>query len=99
VHRAPWPTADPLRAVAGDADPTILDAAGRALAALRKVKSEAKVSMRTPIVAGELVVPAAQLALVEAARADVLAAGRAAVELVGEDVDLPIARDVELEQA
>jgi valyl-tRNA synthetase len=99
VHRAPWPTADPLRAVAGDADPTILDAAGRALAALRKVKSEAKVSMRTPIVAGELVVPSAQLALVEAARADVLAAGRAAVELVGEDVDLPIARDVELEQA
>ena len=97
VHRAPWPTAAPLRAAAGDADPTTLLAAGRALAALRKVKSEAKVSMRIRIVAGELVVPGAHLALVAAALGDVLAAGRADVALVGEDVEGAVVRAAELE--
>jgi len=97
VHRAAWPTAAPLRATAGDADPTTLLAAGRALAALRKVKSEAKVSMRIRIVAGELVVPNAHLALVAAALGDVVAAGRADVALVGEDVDGAVVRAAELE--
>lgn len=99
VHRAPWPTAAPLRAVAGDADPATLHAAGRALAALRKVKSEAKVSMRTPIVAGTLAVPADSRALVEAAWADVLAAGRAQVTLVDEELEVPVVRDAELGEA
>ena len=45
VHRQPWP-------LAGDAaagDPALLEAASQALAALRGVKSQAKVSMRTEI--------------------------------------------------
>lgn len=89
VHRAPWPDAAPLRAAAGDADPATLAAAGRALAALRKVKSEAKVSMRTPILTAELAVPQAQLALVERAVADVRAAGRAHdLALVGDAVEV-----------
>ncbi|MCV2396036.1 valine--tRNA ligase [Actinotalea sp. M2MS4P-6] len=99
VHRAPWPGSAPLREVAGDGQPTMLDAAGRALAALRKVKSEAKVSMRTPIVGGELVVPTVDRPLVEAALADVLAAGRAAVILADETRDLPVVREPELGEA
>lgn len=76
VHRAPWPQAVPLREAAGGVGPAGLGAAGRALAALRKVKSEAKVSMRTAILRADLGVPGADLPLVEAAAADVRAAGR-----------------------
>ncbi len=96
VHRAPWPTSAPLREIAGDADPTTLDAAGRALAALRKVKSEAKVSMRTPIVAGTLIVPTGQQSRVELAWADVLAAGRAQVELSEGELDVATVEGAEL---
>ncbi|MCB7137633.1 valine--tRNA ligase [Cellulosimicrobium marinum] len=76
IHRAPWPTPDVARSAAGDADPTILTAAGHALAALRKIKSEAKVSMRTPILAAQVAVPAASLPGVEAAVVDVRNGGR-----------------------
>jgi valyl-tRNA synthetase len=83
VHRAPWPVAEPLRAAAGvdagDAsavDPMVLAAAGSALAALRKVKSEAKVAQRAVIESVTLEVPAGAVAQVEAARADLMAAGR-----------------------
>src|SRR5665648_439752 len=91
VHRAPWPDAAPLRAAADNADPGTLAAAGRTLAALRKVKSEAKVSMRTGIVRAEVAVPAAELALVQAAASDVRAAGRVAdLVLIGDHVrDVP----------
>src|SRR5665648_405769 len=99
VHRAPWPDAAPLRAAADDADPGTLAAAGRALAALRKVKSEAKVSMRTGIVRAEVAVPTAELALVQAAASDVRAAGRVAdLVLLGDDVrDVPAVLSVILE--
>ncbi|WP_029289405.1 valine--tRNA ligase [Cellulomonas sp. HZM] len=98
VHRAPWPLAEPLRAAAGDADPSAVAAAGAALAALRKVKSEAKVSMRTPILAVTLAVPAALRANVEQALDDVRAAGRAegTLELVESDGESVVARDAEL---
>jgi valyl-tRNA synthetase len=81
VHRAPWPTSDALREAAGDADPAQLAAAGNALAALRKVKSEAKVSMRTPILGATLAVPAAALPGVASAIDDVKGAGRVEGEL------------------
>ncbi|GIJ00288.1 valyl-tRNA synthetase [Sediminihabitans luteus] len=76
IHRAPWPTSGPLREAAGDADPGVLAVAGHALAALRKIKSEAKVSMRTPILSVELAVPAAGVAGVEASAVDVRNGGR-----------------------
>src|SRR5690554_5251385 len=78
IHLAPWPEAGPLREAAGDADPRQLAVVGEALAAVRKVKSEAKVSQRTPVLAGTLAVPAESLELVESALDDVRAAGRAA---------------------
>jgi valyl-tRNA synthetase len=101
VHRAPWPDAEPLRAAAGDGDPAVVAAAGAALAALRKVKSEAKVSMRTEIVRARLEVPAALLPGVQVALGDVRAAGRATGTLdVVEVPDGPeaavVARDAEL---
>nr|WP_240916251.1 valine--tRNA ligase [Sanguibacter sp. HDW7] len=83
VHTAPWPVAAPLRAAAGpDARLAELTAAGNALAALRKIKSEAKVSMRTPILLAEVAVPAASLPAVEQAAGDVRGAGRVTGELV-----------------
>ena len=98
VHRAPWPTSEPLRAAAGDASFATVTAAGAALAALRKVKSEAKVTMRTEILAARLEVPATQLASVEATVDDVRAAGRAVgtLEVVAADVEQAVAVDVEL---
>ena len=98
MHRAPWPSSEPLRAAAGDADPTIVAAAGAALAALRKVKSEAKASMRTEIAQVTLVTPPALTAGVEAALDDVRAAGRVVgtLDLVAEEVESVVARDAEL---
>ena len=81
MHRAPWPVSAPLRAVAASADPALLGAAGAALAALRKVKSEAKVSMRTEIARAELVVPGDAAAL-ETVVGDLRAAGRVVGDLV-----------------
>jgi valyl-tRNA synthetase len=77
VHRAPWPTSDSLRDAAGsDANPAVLVAAGAAVASLRKVKSEAKVAQRTQIVSVDLLIPESQVAHVNAAKADIMAAGR-----------------------
>ncbi|ROS77083.1 valine--tRNA ligase [Cellulomonas sp. PhB143] len=76
VHRAPWPTSQGLRAAAAGADPATLVVAGHALAALRRLKSEAKVSMRTPILSVELAVPAAGVSGVRAAEVDVRNGGR-----------------------
>jgi len=53
-----------------------LASAGAALAALRKIKSEAKVSQLTEIESVELLVPEASIAVIEAARADLCSAGR-----------------------
>ena len=76
VHRAPWPTAAHLRAAAAGADPALVTVAGTALAALRKVKSQAKVSQRTEIVRAELAVPADAAERLQAAFDDLRAAGR-----------------------
>jgi valyl-tRNA synthetase len=44
VHRAPWPTVE-----ASDGDPALLTLAGEVIAAVRRAKTEAKVSMRTAV--------------------------------------------------
>ena len=98
VHRAPWPTSDALRAAADGTDPGLVAGAGAALAALRKVKSEAKVSMRTPVEHAVLEVPAAMRPGVEAALDDVRNAGRATgtLELVDGAGETVVARDARL---
>ncbi|WP_199224392.1 valine--tRNA ligase [Serinibacter arcticus] len=77
VHSAPWPTTDALRAAAGDApDAGLVRTAGAALSALRKVKSEAKVSQRTPILAVELLATEVAAGQVAAVESDLRAAGK-----------------------
>jgi valyl-tRNA synthetase len=49
VHAAPWPDAAPLRALAGRPDPVLAELASWVLVAVRRAKSEARVSMRAPV--------------------------------------------------
>ncbi|MFD9910969.1 valine--tRNA ligase, partial [Streptomyces sp. NPDC059063] len=74
VHRAGWPSADALR-VRG-VDTAVLATAAEVIAAIRKAKSLAKVSMRAE--AGELVIHASRAALdrFTLAQSDIRAAGR-----------------------
>jgi valyl-tRNA synthetase len=76
VHRQPWP--DPQEALPAGmpGDPAVLPAVGAALAAVRKVKSEAKVGMRAGITSMTLALPEALTTAVRAAEADLRAAGR-----------------------
>ena len=82
VHVAPWPVSEPLRAAAVGATLSELTMPGYALGALRKIKSEAKVSMRTPIILAELAVPPAAIAAITAADGDLRNAGRVTGDLV-----------------
>src|SRR5690606_16781952 len=76
IHRSPWPVAEPLEAAADGADAALVGASGAALSALRKIKSDAKVAQRTEIVSVDLLVPENLMAHVNAAKADIMAAGR-----------------------
>jgi valyl-tRNA synthetase len=73
VHRAAWPTAGE---VAAGGDPGLLDATSIVLRAIRKAKSEAKLSMRTEV--SNVRVAGPRASTVEAAADDLAAAGRAA---------------------
>jgi valyl-tRNA synthetase len=92
VHRTPWPDASPLRL--GGADPMVFEVAADVLAEVRKSKSEAKRSLRTP--AERVVVhdTAERLAALGFAESDVREAGKIATlatEVASEfrvDVDL-----------
>src|SRR5690625_1174712 len=90
IHKAPWPTSEVLRAAAATSDPAVLPVAGAALAELRRTKSEAKVSMRTPLIRAELAIPSAQLSAIEAIASDLAAAGHVEeLQLVAGDSDEP----------
>jgi valyl-tRNA synthetase len=80
VHRAPWPTADAFPG----ADPAILLTAAAVLGDIRKAKTTAKVSLRAPV--ARVVVRYQRPDIVEAAAADLLAAGNAG-DLVIEDAE------------
>ena len=76
VHRAPWPSADMYAKACHGADPRILRYAGEALAALRRLKSEAKVSMKTPILSATLHASGEAATAVRATLPDISEAGR-----------------------
>ncbi|RBP98851.1 valine--tRNA ligase [Bifidobacterium xylocopae] len=84
VHKAAWPTADAYRDAAAGVSADLLTWAGDALAALRKIKSEAKVSMKTPILSVTVAVAPEGFDAVEAALSDISEAGRVTgpIELV-----------------
>jgi valyl-tRNA synthetase len=75
VHRAFWPTATELPT---GGDPAVVTAAAEALAGVRKAKSDAKVSMRADVQTATVTARAEQVPLVEAARGDLVDAGRIA---------------------
>jgi valyl-tRNA synthetase len=86
VHRAPWPEAAPLRAIAGDADPAVLHVAADALGGVRKAKSDAKRSIRSEVTRLAVADRAERLAALRLAQDDVMDAGRVA-ELVESEAD------------
>jgi valyl-tRNA synthetase len=73
VHVAAWPEPEPLWALGGD--PGVLGVASAAIAAVRKAKTEAKVSMRTAARLLIVTAPDADLARLAEASADLRAAG------------------------
>jgi valyl-tRNA synthetase len=70
VHRAPWPVAQPV-----GGDPAVLAVAGEVLAQVRKAKSTAKVTMKTPVTRLVVSDTAERLALVAFAQTDLVNAG------------------------
>lgn len=76
VHRSAWPQAAGLRAAAGGANAGLVTRAGLALAALRKVKSEAKTSQRTPILSVAVTAEPAVADAIESVRTDLIEAAK-----------------------
>jgi len=73
VHTAAWPT--PLGI---DGDPAVLAAASEALIGIRRAKTEAKASQKTPVSRAAIAAPAAKLDALRAAADDLRAVGRIA---------------------
>ncbi|MGY2004468.1 valine--tRNA ligase [Blastococcus sp. SYSU DS1024] len=73
VHRSLWPTATELPT---GGDPAVVSVAAAALAGVRKAKSDAKQSMRAEVETATVTAPAAQVPALEAARSDLVDAGR-----------------------
>jgi valyl-tRNA synthetase len=72
IHRQAWPHPDELPP---GGDPAVLEVAGQVLGALRKAKTQAKVSMRTEIRRATVALPSDQAGFALAAKADLMAAG------------------------
>ncbi|MGY2078560.1 valine--tRNA ligase [Modestobacter sp. SYSU DS0657] len=95
VHRALWPAATELPT---GGDPAVVTAAAEVLSAVRKAKSDAKASMRADVATTTVTAPAARVAAIEAARADLADAGRIA-ELSIVPGEGPLRVDVVLAEA
>jgi valyl-tRNA synthetase len=85
VHRSGWPEPGELAAADG-ADPAVGAVAGEVLSEIRKAKTAAKRSLRTGVERAVVRAPADQLAALDAARHDLVEAGRIA-DLVTEEGD------------
>ncbi|GLI28866.1 valine--tRNA ligase [Agromyces rhizosphaerae] len=75
VHRAAWPTTDEL-ALDEAGDPELLRLASAALTGIRRAKTDAKASQRTPVSQARIGGPAADIALLAQAAGDLRAVGR-----------------------
>jgi valyl-tRNA synthetase len=75
VHRSSWPDAADLRAMAGGGDTSVFDTAVAVLAEVRRAKTEARRSLRSPVERVLVSGTAQQRAAVEAAAADLCDAG------------------------
>ena len=76
IHRASWPEVAELHPAEQGGDPNVLTAASVTLSALRKVKSERKMSMRAELASATVRGPEAEVARARSVAADLRAAGR-----------------------
>jgi valyl-tRNA synthetase len=79
VHTAAWP--EPLGPTPGSAeagDPSVLATASKALIGIRRAKTEAKASQKTPVSSATIAAPVADIAALQAAADDLRAVGRIA---------------------
>jgi valyl-tRNA synthetase len=93
IHRAQWPVADEI-AVGGDAD--LLPVAAQVLSGIRGAKSNAKVSQKTPATSVSVQAPRAVIERLQAALADVRAAGNITGDVMTSAVDGDLVVDVTL---
>ncbi|WP_173924074.1 valine--tRNA ligase [Agromyces sp. Marseille-P2726] len=77
VHLATWPTADDL-AARGEAGVELLELASSALTGIRRAKTDAKASQKTPVARAVIAAPAAGITLLQSAASDLRAVGRIA---------------------
>jgi len=87
VHRAPWPQAPPLLALADGAADGLLDAASAAIGWIRKAKSQARLPMRAGVERLVVTAPGAYLAALTQVLPDVQAAGAVAEVDLRADAD------------
>lgn len=73
IHTAAWP--EPLGI---EGDPAVLTTASEALIGIRRAKTEAKASQKTPVATATIAAPAAKVAALRAAADDLRAVGRIA---------------------
>jgi len=78
IHRSEWPSADSVRLLATDGDPSLVDDVAEVLTLVRKAKSEAKVSMKADVSMATISAPSERVSRLEAAREDLAATGRIA---------------------
>jgi len=78
IHRQSWPEAAALSSLAGDAEASLVDDVASVLTLVRKVKSDAKASMRADITTATVTAPAEQAVRLRLAAQDLAAAGRIA---------------------
>jgi valyl-tRNA synthetase len=71
IHSAPWPTSNALGATGVD----ILDPVCEVLAVIRRAKTEAKTSQRTPVAVATVTADATFIAAVQTGQADLIDAG------------------------
>ena len=76
IHRAEWPNAAEIRALAADGDPALIADLAVVLSSVRRAKSEAKVSMKAEIESLTVSAPAATIARLQTAAGDLSAVGR-----------------------
>ncbi|MGO2597572.1 valine--tRNA ligase [Microbacterium gubbeenense] len=93
VHTAAWPVSS---GAAGD--PAVLEIASQALIGVRRAKTEAKASQRTPVASATITAPGSQLALLQLAAADLKAVGRIEELTIVEGAELEIT-EIELAPA
>jgi valyl-tRNA synthetase len=87
VHLAPWPSPQELAAMADDGRPELATVASQAIAAVRKAKSTAQLSIRTDVPRVLVEASAAELARLQTVSRDVQAAGHVAEFVYRENED------------